>query len=289
MNNSKKIRLQVPAKINLYLHVIGKRPDGYHDIDTLMQTVSLYDDLTLEESDRIELVCEGVTGIKSEENLAYKAALMISDMAQYPGVKIILKKHIPQGAGLGGGSADAAFVVRGLIRLYELKLDPKELTSRMASLGADIPFFLGTGQARATGIGDILEPLKLPTDYQALIIKPDVSINTRWAYQNIKIRLTNNVNSVILDKRTNIADIVRLISKICNDFEELAFAVSDDLVMIKNQLICEKALYASMSGSGSAMFGLFSKTVNLEPIAAKFSDEGFQAFICEPVVLASIL
>jgi 4-diphosphocytidyl-2-C-methyl-D-erythritol kinase len=289
MNYSEKIRLKVPAKINLYLQVIGKRPDGYHDIDTLMQTVSLYDDLTLEKSDRIELVCDGVEGIKSEENLAYKAALTISDIAQYPGVKIILKKHIPQGAGLGGGSADAAFVVRGLIRLYKLKLDHRELTGRMASLGADIPFFLGTGQARATGIGDILEPLILPTDYQVLIIKPKISINTRWAYQNIKIRLTNNVNSIILDKRTNIADIVRLMSKIRNDFEEIAFAVSDDLAMIKKQLIRDKALYASMSGSGSAMFGVFKKTADLEPIAAKFSGNGFQTFICEPVVLPSIL
>ncbi len=289
MNNSVKIHLKVPAKINLYLRIMGKRPDGYHDIDTLMQTVSLYDDLTLEKSDRIELVCDGVAGIKSEENLAYRAALMISEMAQYPGLKIILKKHIPQGAGLGGGSADAAYVVRGLIRLYGLELDPKELTRRIVSLGADIPFFLGTGQARATGIGDMLEPLILPTDYQVLIIKPEISINTRWAYQNIKIRLTNNVNNIILDKRTNIADIVRLMSKIRNDFEELAFAVSDDLAMIKEQLIREKALYASMSGSGSAMFGVFNKTVNLQPIAAKFSDNGFQTFICEPVVLPSII
>lgn len=289
MNISAKVRLKVPAKINLYLKVIGKRPDGYHDIDTLMQAVSLYDELILEKSDRIELICDGLPEIRPQDNLVYRAAKAVFELARYPGVKITLKKHIPTGAGLGGGSADAAFLARGLLELYEMRLDSRELKLRMAKLGADIPFFLGTGQARATGIGDILEAIELPTDYQVLIVKPNVSINTSWAYQNLKIRLTKRQKSVILDKRTDIADIVRIIGKISNDFEEVAFAVSDYLAMIKAQLIREKALYASMSGSGSAMFGVFKETTELEPIVAKFTADGLQAFICKPVIFQSIL
>jgi 4-diphosphocytidyl-2-C-methyl-D-erythritol kinase len=145
MVKSDKISLLAPAKINLYLHVLRKRPDGYHDIDTLMQTVSLYDELTIEPFDRIELYCDEITGIKPVDNLAFKAAVMLSEITEFAGAKITLKKHIPQGAGLGGGSADAAFVIRGLIELYSLTPDKAELKRRLASLGADIPFFLGTG------------------------------------------------------------------------------------------------------------------------------------------------
>lgn len=289
MSRDNEIFLKVPAKINLFLRIIEKRPDGYHNIDTLMQAVSLYDELILEKSDQIEIVCEGLNEIKPEENLAYKAAKAIFEMADYPGVKITIKKHIPQGAGLGGGSADAAFVVRGLIELYNLTMDKRELLRRMANLGADVPFFLGTGQARATGKGDILEHIELPTAYRVLIIKPKISINTGWAYQNVKILLTKAEKNIILDKRTDFADIVRIIDKFNNDFEHVAFAVSNDLAMIKKQLLSEKAIHASMSGSGSAMFGIFEKTAELEPVAARFVAEGFETFICEPVILQSIV
>jgi 4-diphosphocytidyl-2-C-methyl-D-erythritol kinase len=140
----------------------------------------------LKKSDGIELTVDGLSEIEPKDNLAYKAARIVSEMVDYPGAQIILKKYIPTGAGLGGGSADAAFVVRGLMQLYGLKLERFELKRRMALLGADIPFFLGTGQSRATGIGDIIEPIDLPIDYQVLIVKPEISINTRWAYQTPK-------------------------------------------------------------------------------------------------------
>ncbi len=284
-----EIEINVPAKINLYLKIIRKRPDGYHDIDTLMQTVSLYDKMILKKSDGIELTVDGLSEIEPKDNLAYKAARIVSEMVDYPGAQIILKKYIPTGAGLGGGSADAAFVVRGLMQLYGLKLERFELKRRMALLGADIPFFLGTGQSRATGIGDIIEPIDLPIDYQVLIVKPEISINTRWAYQNAKIRLTKNPGNIILDKRTDITDIVRVIEKIGNDFEETVFAVSDNLSRVKKQLIDGKALYVSISGSGSAMFGIFEQGRRLESIAARLSADGFRTFICKPIVLQPII
>jgi 4-diphosphocytidyl-2-C-methyl-D-erythritol kinase len=288
MGKSEKINLLVPAKINLYLRVLRKRQDGYHDIDTLMQAVSLYDELTIEPFDRIELHCDGIAGLEQVDNLAFKAAKMLSEITEFPGAKITLKKHIPQGAGLGGGSADAAFVVRGLIDLYSLKPNRIELKRQLASLGADIPFFLGTGQARAMGIGDILEDIELPLNYQFLIVKPELSIDTAWAYKNLRIPLTSERKNVISEKRVDFTDIIRIISKIGNDFEEVAFAVSDNLAKIKEQLIQSKALYASMSGSGSAIFGIFSDTANLDPVIAKFRGEGLQSFSCKPIKLRSI-
>jgi 4-diphosphocytidyl-2-C-methyl-D-erythritol kinase len=288
MGKGDKINLLVPAKINFYLRVLRKRPDGYHDIDTLMQTVSLYDELTIEPFDRIELHCEGITGLKPVDNLAFKAARKLSEITELPGAKISLKKHIPQGAGLGGGSADAAFVIRGLIDLYGLKPDKVELKRLLVSLGADIPFFLGTGQMRATGIGDILDEIELPLNYQIIIVKPEVSINTAWAYKNLRIPLTNERKNIILEKRVDFADIARIIGKIDNDFEEVAFAVSDNLAKIKEQLIQTKALYASLSGSGSAIFGIYSDADNLDPIVAKFRGDGLQSFICRPIRLQSI-
>jgi 4-diphosphocytidyl-2-C-methyl-D-erythritol kinase len=288
MAKGEKINILIPAKINLYLRVLRKRQDGYHDIDTLMQAVSLYDELTIETFDRIELHCEGIAGLESVNNVAFKAARILSEITEFPGAKITLKKHIPQGAGLGGGSADAAFVVRGLIDLYSLKPDKAELKRRLASLGADIPFFLGTGQARATGIGDMLDEIELPLNYQLLIVKPEISIDTGWAYKNLRISLTSNRKNIMLEKRVGFADIIRIIGKIDNDFEEVAFAVSDNLAMIKEQLIQTKALYASLSGSGSAIFGIYSDADDLNPIAAKFRGDGLRSFICKPVKLRSI-
>jgi 4-diphosphocytidyl-2-C-methyl-D-erythritol kinase len=288
MGMGKQLSLQVPAKINLFLRVLGKRPDGYHDIDTLMQAVSLYDELTLEKADQIQLNCEGLSGLKQSDNLAFKAARILSELAEFPGAKIDLVKHIPHGAGLGGGSADAAFVVRGLIELFNLKPDISELRRRLAVLGADIPFFLGTGQARATGIGNILDEIDLPLNYQILILKPDFSIDTAWAYKNLRIPLTSSRKNIMLEKRVDFADIARIIDKIDNDFEEVAFAVSDSLAKVKKQLIQTKAFNASLSGSGSAMFGIYAEDIDLTPIAARFRNEGLQAFICRPVKLPPI-
>jgi 4-diphosphocytidyl-2-C-methyl-D-erythritol kinase len=289
MNYGETVHLQVPAKVNLYLKVIRKRPDGYHDIDTLMQAVSLYDKMSLEKSDNIALHCEGITGLEPTDNLAYRGAVLLSEIADFPGVNITLKKNIPQGAGLGGGSADAAFAIRGLIKLYGLHPDKIELSRRLASLGADIPFFLGSGQSRATGIGDKLEEIALPLEYQILIVKPEISINTASAYSNLKIPSTNVDTSVILERPVDFTDFIRIISQNKNDFEDVAFAVSDDLAMIKGQLIKKGAVFASMSGSGSAIFGIFANAIAIEPIIAEFRAGGLQSYGCRPIVLESIL
>jgi 4-diphosphocytidyl-2-C-methyl-D-erythritol kinase len=282
------ISLKVPAKINLYLKIIRKRPDGYHDIDTLMQAVSLYDELTLEKSDSFSLVCEDIPELKFEDNLAYKAAKLVAEMMPIPGAKITLIKNIPTGAGLGGGSADAAYVIRGLIKLFDLKLDKTELNRRAIKLGADVPFFFGGGQARATGIGEILTDYSLPLDYNILIIKPNFSISTAEVYHNYKIPLTTKNGNVSLEKRISPSNTIRINNQLSNDLEEVVFSWYPGLNQIKQSLATFGAFNAGMSGSGSAIFGLFSPGHDLAKIAANFRGDEFRTFICRPIELEPI-
>ena len=287
-----KINLKAPAKINLFLQVIDKRPDGFHNIDSLIQAVSLYDDITLEISDDIELECSGLDDINNvEDNLAYKAAKLVAGMAYFPGARITLKKNIPIGSGLGGGSSDAAFVIRGLIKLFNLQLDRAELVKKAVSLGADIPFFLGHGQSRIRGIGDIMEDYFLPLNYEILIIKPSFSIKTSKAYQTLNLHrqgefsLTKEKDICFLQKRLTDSGFVRAAKHFTNDFEEVVFSWRHELLQVKQTLLQEGAFYAGMSGSGSAIFGLFPPNYSFEKASRRFTNEKMTVFACRPVLL----
>ena len=285
-----KINLKAPAKINLFLRVLDKRPDGYHNIESLMQTISLYDELTMEKSDDIELECGGMDAIPDEQNLAYKAAKLVESMTYFPGVKITLKKAIPSGAGLGGGSSDAAFVIRGLIKLYDLKLEKSELVEKSSRLGADIPFFLTRGQARITGIGDQIEDCKLPLKYRILVVKPPFSVSTAETYGALdevrkrKFSLTNDSQLGYLYRSIADPNFVRLTSRFINDLEEVVFSRHQELLRIKQNLCKDGAFYSSMTGSGSAVFGLFSPDNSIEQTARRYSGNNL-VFICQPVLL----
>ncbi len=286
-----KINLKAPAKINLFLKVKDKRPDGYHNIDSLMQAVSLYDELTLEKSNDIELYCTGLDGVKVKDNLAYKSARLIAEMSYFPGVRITLKKNIPTGAGLAGGSSDAAFVIRGLIKLYDLYLDKDELVRRVSLLGADIPLFLGRGQARVTGIGDIIEDYFLPLNYEVLVVKPPFSVNTSEAYQWLENYREgehfpkNSEDLFLMEKRLTGSRFVHFANLFFNDFEEVVFSRYPQLQKIKQTLKNEGAFCAGMAGSGSAVFGLFPITCDLEKKAGKLFDNQIRVFLCKPVLL----
>ena len=286
-----KINLKAPAKINLFLKVKDKRPDGYHNIDSLMQAVSLYDELILEKSNDIELYCTGLDGVKVKDNLAYKSARLIAEMSYFPGVRITLKKNIPTGAGLAGGSSDAAFVIRGLIKLYDLYLDKDELVRRVSLLGADIPLFLGRGQARVTGIGDIIEDYFLPLNYKVLVVKPPFSVNTSEAYQWLENYREgehfskNSEDLFLMEKRLTGSRFVHFANLFFNDFEEVVFSRYPQLQKIKQTLKNEGAFCAGMAGSGSAVFGLFPITCDLEKKAGKLFDNQIRVFLCKPVLL----
>lgn len=286
-----KINLKAPAKINLFLQVMEKRPDGYHNIDSLMQVVDLYDEITLERSNDLELVCEGMPNLPPEKNLAYKAAEIVAGQSYIPGVRITLTKNIPSGAGLGGGSSDAAFVIRGLMKLYDLKIEVSQLLELAGKLGADVPFFLGRGQARVGGIGEVIQDIKLPLSYKVLIVKPPFNVDTSKAYAGLddlrkgKYYLTNNEKITLLYRNLADHNFVRVVNLFINDLEEVVFSWHKELSQVKECLINSGAFYSGMSGSGSSVFGLFSPDNRIDQIAGRLEEKNYQVFSCKPVLL----
>jgi 4-diphosphocytidyl-2-C-methyl-D-erythritol kinase len=286
-----KINLKVPAKINLFLRVLDKRSDGYHNLESLMQAIDLYDELTLEKSDEIELDCPDLPDLSREKNLAYRAAKLVEGMAYFPGVRITLRKRIPDGAGLGGGSADAAFVIRGLIKLYGLRLNPAELGAKIARLGADVAFFFSSGQAIARGIGDIIQNCQMPLNYNILLVKPPYSIDTSKAYAELdslrgrKISLTKSPSDSFLYRSITDHNFVRLSNTFINDLEEVVFSWHPELVQVKNGLLNEGAFYSGLTGSGSAVFGLFSTDKDTTRTIRRFHEKKNTFFACKPVLL----
>lgn len=254
-----KVRLFAPAKINLCLHVLGKRPDGYHDLAMLMQSLDFGDTLEIELTDRpgeISVLCAGVDLPTGEENIAAKAArrmLALSD--KKVGVRIAIDKKIPVAAGLGGGSSNAATTLLGLNKLLDLRLAKKELMAEGVKLGADVPFFLFADKAWATGIGDQLELVPPLPPVWYVLVNPGISISTAWAYQNLGLTAP-----AILTKLprfpTTIDDLVAILE---NDLERVTINRYPLLAEIKEKLIKLGARGSLMSGSGSTIFGLFAE------------------------------
>lgn len=269
--------LKAPAKINWSLYVLNKRDDGYHNILSLMHCIGLYDTLTFEHSDTIELVTD--MDILLHQNLVYKAAQSLQSYAGIKnGAKIVLQKEIPSGAGLGGGSSDAAYTLIGLNELWGLGLNIDELKTIGSRLGSDVPFFFGNISANisnnpiaiAEGRGEILTPLKIDRSYTLLLIKPSISISTAWAYEKLGSRVRgqwsnaeltktrdkiNNINSIYNALKRG--DISFLKAAVHNDFEDAVIEEYPVIGSLKRQLLNAGASIAVMSGSGSTVFGLF--------------------------------
>ena len=254
-----KERLFAPAKINLCLHVLGKRPDGYHELAMLMQSLDFGDTLELELTDRpgeISVHCAGVVLSAGEENIAAKAARrMLALSGKSVGVRIAIEKKIPVAAGLGGGSSNAATTLMGMNKLLNLRLSKKELMAEGVKLGADVPFFLFADKAWATGIGDQLQSVPpLPLVWYVLV-NPGIFISTAWAYQNLGLTAP-----AILTKLprfpTTIDDLVAILE---NDLERVTIKRYPLLAEIKEKLLRLGARGSLMSGSGSTIFGLFAE------------------------------
>ena len=252
------------AKINLGLTITTERPDGYHDLETVFYPIPLYDALEvklMDESFPSDVACDlKVTGThiegKEEENLVVRAYNLLAKDFQIPRVHAHLYKNIPSQAGLGGGSSDAAYMIRILDEQFRLNIGNAEMERYAAKLGADCAFFITSEPSFATGIGDILSPADGPKGnlcgYYIALVKPEISISTREAYQQI------TPHKPVKSCR----DIVRQPistwkNELVNDFEGPAFNQHPILRDIKNRLYNIGALYAQMSGSGSAMFGIF--------------------------------
>lgn len=259
------------CKINLGLRVVGKRPDGYHNLETLFLPIPLCDSLQIEHASQFSFVQEGITLDNiPEDNLCVKAYRLLQ--SQFPQmvkpVRMRLEKHIPFGAGLGGGSSDAAFTLKMISEMFHLPCTVDELELLSAQIGADCAFFVRNQAAYATGIGDQLEPLDLDlSPYRFVLLKPSDKVSTKEAYSGIVPRQD--------DSRLDLRQAVKLPVEewkhhIANDFETSVFPNHPRIAALKQQLYDAGALYASMSGSGAAVFGLFPKDapVNLDAIPA---------------------
>lgn len=260
--SAKIIRLQSPAKLNLWLKVLGRRPDGYHELDTLMCPVSLYDELTLALTPEsgINLAvddCLGQAIPADGSNLAFRAAeLFLISQGLTRGVDITLCKHIPAGAGLGGGSSNAAAVLWGLNALYDNPLTADALAGLALKLGADVPFFLLRRAARALGIGEKLTPYTGPLPKTAVIIFPGIMASTAKIYQNLNLTLTNpSKHSICLRAQKTAADPwLGFVPR--NDLEAGARALFPEIEAAKDALRKAGLCHVLMTGSGSAVFGL---------------------------------
>ncbi len=250
--------LLAPAKINLGLFVHGKRPDGYHEIETVLQMVSLYDEITIDEGEGIELILDGFGLPAGEENLIVRAARLICrEVGKEPQFRIRLKKKIPVGAGLGGGSSDAASTLAGLNRLWGNPLSRERLMELSVQLGMDVPFFLFSATAKATGRGEILDALPSPApSLWVLLVHPALKVSTREVYEGLKLGLTTKHKHISM-RRFSVTTFKNGPSELSNDLERVTFKAYPLLREIKESLFELGALGGAMSGSGSTLFGIF--------------------------------
>jgi 4-diphosphocytidyl-2-C-methyl-D-erythritol kinase len=261
------LSIKAPAKINLFLKVLGKRPDGYHEIYSLVQAVSLYDTLVLSQLPKsgIDLVCESDSVPSDATNLVWQAAELVDREIGLPGgLRIELRKQIPVGAGLGGGSSDAAATLVGLNRLFGLDMPANRLTELAGRLGSDVPLFLGSGQSVISGRGEIVENVELPLDYKVLLIVPDFSVSTSWAYSRLRFPLTTISDKPTFSTEGTGRSFYKSLAAIGNDFVDVIVREHPDVSEGLELLRQADAEHVGLTGSGSAFFGLFDTELAVE-------------------------
>lgn len=258
------MRFSLPsfAKINWTLRILGKRDDGFHELFTVFQTVSLYDRLTFSPAEHLSLTCDRPWIPVDGRNLIIKAANALNKAVGGSfGAAIHLKKHIPTSGGLGGGSSNAAVALIGLRRLWRLDISDERLVSIAADVGSDAPFFLVGGTARGTGRGERLESLDDVAAPNILIVTPRVRVSTRTAFAGLRApSLTSQATERILSVSRNGADLIDpLRSELTNDFEQSVFAAYQEIERVKRALLDLGAANAALSGSGASVFAVFDK------------------------------
>jgi 4-diphosphocytidyl-2-C-methyl-D-erythritol kinase len=248
------MKLLAPAKVNLYLEVLSKREDNYHNIQTIFQSISLYDTLIFSKRDDEEINIDCNLDIPFKENLIYRACQILREYSGYSrGIDIVLRKRIPLSSGLGGGSSDAATTLLGLNRIWNLKLRREELFRLGEKLGADVPYFILKGTVFAEGIGSKLTLLNPLSKTWLVLICPKLEISTKWVYENTKIKLTKkrlNIKIYLKSYKQN------FISLLKNSLEEVVIRRHPFLEEIKRKLLEQGAVGSLMSGSGPTIFGI---------------------------------
>jgi 4-diphosphocytidyl-2-C-methyl-D-erythritol kinase len=255
------------AKINLGLRILRKRPDGYHDIETIFHQIDNYDtiEFTRTEGD-IALESNSATLPTDSANLCVKAAQLLQNISHVKeGVKISLTKNIPVGAGLGGGSSDAAATLKGLVKLWGLALRNHELKKIALNLGSDVPFFLEGGTAFATGRGDNLEHFPFELPYWILVATPPVQVSTSWAYSQVQSYTSTGGLRAIVDNTKPLFELMT------NDLETVVFKAYPEVSNLKKVMSDLGAESALMSGSGSSVFAFFQEEDSANIAALKLS------------------
>jgi 4-diphosphocytidyl-2-C-methyl-D-erythritol kinase len=268
-----------PAKINVYLRILGKRPDGYHNLETVMLPLDFGDQITLQPQDKgITLKCDNPSLPTDDTNLAVRAAKLLAARSGVErGVKMVLEKRAPLAAGLGGGSSNAAAVLLGLDRLWGLQADAKLLHELAASMGSDINFFLGGGAASCHGRGEQVEPVPCNLSAAVLLINPGFGISTKWAYESwakAAAGLTARPPEVSLLLRALADDDLKDVSRgLFNSLEAPSVGKFPVLRLLKDAMLKHGAAGALMSGSGATVFGLFQDAKAAEQCAAQVRED----------------
>jgi len=276
------LELNARAKINLSLDVVRKRPDGYHDVKMIMQTIGLHDRVRIEASDSgIEVSCNCPWAPSGAGNIAYKAAQLLMDTCKVKqGVKISIDKRIPVAAGLAGGSSDAATVLKGLNELFSLGLNEVELMKYGKQIGADVPYCIKGGTALSEGIGEVLTELEPLPRTDIVLVKPKIGVSTAWVYKNLdlqRIETRPDTDMLITAIKNNRVDI--LAKNMCNVLETVTVQKYGVIDEIKSKLLKLGALGSMMSGSGPAVFGIFRDRQSAEKAYKHVNNGKWECFL----------
>jgi 4-diphosphocytidyl-2-C-methyl-D-erythritol kinase len=269
------MQILAPAKINLSLRILNRRTDGFHEIETLIAPISLYDKIEMEKQNRwIDFSCDDPTLSTGDDNLVVRAAKLFFEHAKIKsGVSVKLEKKIPHGAGLGGGSSDAAATLRGLNQLFETMLSRDELSKLGSAIGSDVAFFLFESAAFCKGRGEIVEPTKLKQKLSILLLKPAFGVASGWAYsrwQNAKEIPGVSYSPKNFDGQNFVNDLERPV------FEKFAF-----LAQLKTWLLEQSEVSAAlMSGSGSTVFAVLRPNANVDALATRATELDREIWTC---------
>lgn len=284
-----QIAVGAPAKINLVLRILDRRPDNYHNLWSLMQTVKLEDTLSISINhahSTINLSCDDSSLKVDRSNLVYRAALAVLEQSgRAVGLDIALAKRIPMGAGLGGGSSDAAAAIIGLNRILDLGWSKEKMAQVGQALGSDVPFFFFAPSATVSGRGERVTPVHIAESRWIVLVNPGFPVETKWAYK----QLSESRSGVVPVSRSYLAleavqklEWEQVLGIVENDFEAPVFKAYPLLRDIKQQLAAQGAEVALLSGSGATVFGIFSTAAGARSAQASFQNERtFQVFVAE--------
>ena len=269
----KTFKINSYAKVNVGLKILNKRPDGYHNISTIFQEIDLHDELTISKNISGCQFSSNVNWLHNDQNnLCVKAYNHMKDLYDIKGIDIVLTKNISKSSGLGSGSSNAAAVLKSINKIYDLNVSDEDLMKIGSKIGADVPFFIKGGTQIGEGIGEKLIGLKSTIKGWYLIITPDLTIDTKWAYSQFKNILDNatpptKFSDLFSEKVTDL-DTIKFFE---NDFESVVFPTYPEIGAIKKNLFALGAKFASLSGSGSTVFGIFDDNVKIKKAFSHFS------------------